>query len=100
MRACIQTGRSEHPYIRLELSAGGVTGGMIAGDTMSGRVKLPEALRQAPGRFLCDVAIGETVHVSFVKMRVNAKGYCSLNPAAKIVKNHLNPVRVERREDG
>jgi hypothetical protein len=29
-----------------------------------------------------------------------AEGYCFLDPAAKIVKNHLSAIRVERRDDG
>jgi hypothetical protein len=67
---------------------------------MSGPVKLPEALWLPPERYLCDVAVGETVFVSFTKMHADAEGYCFLDPAAKIVKNHLSAIRVERRDDG
>ena len=33
-------------------------------------------------------------------MHADAEGYCFLDPAAKIVNNHLSAIRIERRDDG
>ncbi len=67
---------------------------------MSGPVKLPENLRQPPERYLRDIAVGETVLVSFISMQPDAEGNCFLNPGGKIVINPLLTVKVERRADG
>ena len=59
--------------------------------------KLPEKYREAPKRYLKDIAIGETVHVVFTDMHVDAEGSCFLNADAELRSSNPSTCCTETR---
>jgi hypothetical protein len=51
--------------------------------------RLPPERVDPPARYLRDLAIGERAAVRFTAMRVDAEGFCYLDPSADIVENEL-----------
>ena len=62
--------------------------------------KLPSDLIQPPARRLRDVAIGETVYVTFTSMEVDAEGFCYLDPNSVLYERSRFYLQVVRKEDG
>jgi hypothetical protein len=62
--------------------------------------KLPPELISHPPRHLRELQVGETGYVVFTALKLDAEGYCYLNPDAELRGRTINTIKVTRDPDG
>jgi hypothetical protein len=62
--------------------------------------KLPPELISPLPRHLRDLQIGEMGYVVFTEMKVDAEGYCYLNPDAELSERTKTTIQVTREPEG